>query len=505
MIESIGQAIELLYTTPIAIAAIAGVAWGILGGALPGISPSISMALLLPFTYGMDPGSAVVLLAATYLGAEYGGSIPAILINTPGTNAAAATVLDGYPLHVQGRGGEALGISLYSAVIGGFFGLLMLSLLTRPLADLALAFTPMSYFALGILGLSVIASLAGASLLKGIIAAVLGLMVATVGTDPISGVPRFTFGRPELLDGIAPILIMVGLFAVSELFRQAAAGVQQVAVRVRARVSLPTASVRRRLIKPQLIGTSIGTIEGVIPGAGGTIASFLAYNEARRFSRHKEEFGHGSPEGIAAPETANNTVASTALVPLLSFGIPGSNSAAILLGGLLVHGLTPGPRLFEENGEMITGLYTGLFIANLSLLAIGVAILPLCLWLVNRSKALLMAFIYALIFSGIYSINESLFDIAIVLGAGLAGYFMRLVGLPLLPAVLGVVLGFLVESNYRRSLVLSGGDHRIFLEDPIAVGLLITAAVFIFGSLAMRAWRGGTRGAGTSRRSGDDT
>ena len=482
------EGLHMLVTTPLALAAVAGVAWGILGGALPGISPSISMALLLPFTYGMDPTSAIVLLASTYLGAEYGGSIPAILLNTPGTNAAAATLLDGYPMKLQGRGGEALGISLYSGVLGGFVGLLMLVLFTRPLANLALAFTPMSYFGLGILGLSVIASLAGPSLLKGFAAGLLGLMVATVGSDPVSGVPRFAFGQPALLDGIAPILIMVGLFAVSELFLQASRPAWDKAATGSTRIRLPGRKLRRRLIKPQLIGSFIGTVEGVIPGAGGSIASFLSYNEARRWSRAKEEFGHGSPEGIAAPETANNTVAGTALIPLLSFGIPGSNSAAILLGGLLVHGLLPGPRLFEENADAVIGLYTGLFVANLSLLVIGIAILPLCLWLVNRSKAVLMAFIYALIFSGIYTVNFSLFDLGLVLAAGAAGVVMRILGLPLLPAVLGVVLGFLVESNYRRSLVLSGGEHSIFLEDPVAVVLLSVAALFIIGSVGTRIW-----------------
>ena len=486
--DGVLQGLELLVSTPLGLAAIAGVAWGILGGALPGISPSISMALLLPFTYGMEPSSAIVLLASTYIGAEYGGSIPAILIRTPGTNAAAATVLDGYAMNQRGLGGEALGISLYSGVIGGFIGLLMLVLLTRPLANLALAFTPMSYFALGVLGLSVIASLAGRSILKGLAAGLLGLMVATVGTDPVSGVSRFTFGRAELLDGIAPILVMVGLFAVSELFRQTGEPAWSRPSSAAARVRFPGAKLRRRLIKPQLIGTSIGTVEGVIPGAGGTIASFLSYNEARRWSRFKDEFGKGSPEGIAAPEAANNTVASTALVPLLSFGIPGSNSAAILLGGLLIHGLVPGPRLFAENGDAVIGLYTGLFVANLSLLALGSLILPVCLWLVNRSRALLMAFIYALIFSGIYTINSSLFDVGLVLAAGAVGWIMRLVGLPLLPAVLGVVLGFLVESNYRRSLVLSAGDHSIFLEDPIATGLLTAAVLFIAGSLGTRVW-----------------
>ena len=255
------------------------------------------------------------------------------------------------------------------------------------------------------------------------------------------------------------------------------------------KIRFPDRALRRRLLKPQLIGSTIGTLEGVMPGAGGTIASFMSYNEARRWSRHKEEFGKGSPEGVAAPETANNAVAATALVPVLSFGIPGSNSAAILLGGLLVHGLIPGPRLFEENGDIVVGLYAGLFVACVSLLLIGMLILPLCLWLVHRPKAYLMSFIYALIFSGVYSINHSLFDVGLVLVAGVAGTFMRLVGLPFLPAVLGVVLGYLMESNYRRSLVLSGGDHGIFLEDAIALGLLTTAMLFITGSLAMRTYR----------------
>jgi len=486
--QSLIDALTLLISTPLIPAAAAGVAWGILGGALPGISPSITMALILPFTYGMDPGTAIVLLSASYVGAEYGGSIPAILINTPGTNAAAATVLDGYEMQKQGRGGEALGISLYSGVIGGLFGLLMLVLLTEPLARVALAFTPMAYFALGILGLSVIASLSGESLIKGLAAGIIGLMIATVGSDPISGVPRFTFDQADLLDGIPPILVMVGLFAVSELLQQSSTGEWRKSDRLTARLKFPNAKLRRRLVKPQLFGAVIGTFEGVMPGAGGTIASFMSYNEARRWSRHRDEFGKGSPEGIAAPETANNTVAATALVPVLSFGIPGSNSAAILLGGLLIHGIVPGPRLFEENGDVILSLYAGLFVAAIALLVIGMLILPACLWLVNRPKAYLMAFIYALIFSGVYSIDYSLFDLGLVLGAGAMGLIMRLVGLPFLPAVLGVVLGYLVESNYRRSLVLSGGDHLIFVEDRIALVLLAIAGLFIVGSLTTRTW-----------------
>ncbi len=481
--EALSQSIEILLTTPAILAACLGVAWGILGGALPGISPSITMALLLPFTYALEPITAIVLLASTYVGAEYGGSIPAVLIRTPGTNAAAATVIDGYEMNRQGKAGLALGISLYSGVIGSLFGLAMLVLLSAPLARLALSFTPPSYFALGILGLSVIATLSGGSLAKGLIAGILGLMIATVGTDPVTGGNRFTFGTPDLLGGIDFILVMVGLFAVSELLVQAAQKEPPLHVKSKARIEFPRWKLAKRLIPAQMIGNAVGTFEGIMPGAGGTVASFLAYNEARRWSRHKEEFGKGSPEGIAAPETANNTVTGTAIIPLLAFGIPGSNSTAILLGGFLIHGIAVGPMIFVHSADVVYGLYGGLFVASIAQLFIGMAMMAPCIWLVNRPRAYLNAFIYGLIFSGVYSIHQSLFDLAIVLGAGVVGYFMRMLKFPFLPTVLGLVLGYMVESNYRRSLVLSRGDHMVFLEDPISLGFLIASAIFIGGSL----------------------
>jgi putative tricarboxylic transport membrane protein len=460
-----------------------GVIWGIIGGALPGISPSIAMALLLPFTYGMEPVTAIVMLASVYVGAEYGGSIQAILIRTPGTNSAAATVLDGFEMHKRGRGGEALGISLMSGLVGGLFGLALLVLLTEPLARLALAFTPPAYLGLGLLGLSVIAGLSGKSLLKGLIAGLLGFMIATIGTDPVSGVPRFTFGSPDLLHGIAPILVMVGLFAVTELMVQVTEPDWEKAEKTSVRLRLPDWATWRRIVKPQAIGLLIGTFEGITPGGGGTIAAFVSYNEARRWSKHPEEFGKGSVEGVAAPECANNVVTGTALVPLLSLGIPGSNSAAVLLGGLLIHGLTPGPLLFERNPDVAYGLYGGLFVANIAMVLIGLVILSPCLWLVNRPKPYLMAFVLALIVSGVFAIDQSFFDVGVVLAIGVLGYAMRWFGLPVLPMVLGVVLGFLVESNYRRSLVLSDGDYMIFLQDPISLILLICAAAMIIFSL----------------------
>ncbi|MGH9254148.1 MAG: tripartite tricarboxylate transporter permease [Vicinamibacterales bacterium] len=472
-----------MLTPGIFLSAFAGVAWGILGGALPGISPSITMALLLPFTYGMDPTNAVVLLAATYVGAEYGGSIPAILIRTPGTNAAAATVIDGYAMKEQGKAGEALGISLYSGFVGGMFGLAVLVLLTEPLSSVALAFTPTSYFALGVLGLSVIGSVSGDSLVKGLMAALLGLMISSIGTDPVTGVSRFTFGSPDLLSGIPPILVMVGLFAIGELLAQSGEPGWDKASSEAARIRFPRPAMWRRIARPQAIGSVMGTFEGIMPGGGGTISAFLAYNEARRWSPNKDEFGKGSPEGIAAPEAANNTVACTALVPMLSLGIPSSNSSAVLLGGFLIHGLIPGPMLFVKNPDVISGLFTGLLIANIAMLILGYLIMAPCLWLVNRPKPYLMGFIYAFVVSGVYAIEGSLFHVGVALLFGAIGYAMRHFKVPFLPMVLGVVLGFMVESNYRRALVLSGGDHTTFLRDPISAGLLGFAAVFLIGSL----------------------
>ncbi len=482
--EELAIAWKALTTTWAIPAAFAGVIWGIFGGALPGISPSIAMALLLPFTYSLDPVSAVVLLGAVYVGAEYGGSIPAILIRTPGTNSAAATTMDGYEMNKRGEAGLALGISLSAGLVGGLFGLAMLVLMTESLARVALLFTPPAYFALGVLGCSVVAGLSGGSVTKGWIAGVLGFMVATIGTDPVSGVPRFTFGSPDLLGGVRPILVMVGLFAVSEIMIQVREPPWDKASARDTRLRFPDLKLWKRLALPQAIGGVVGTIEGLTPGGGGTIAAFLAYNEAKRWSKHPEEFGHGSPEGVAAPEAANNVVTATALIPLLSLGIPGSNSAAILLGGLLIHGLSPGPLLFERTPDVAYGLYGGLFVANIAMFLVGLVILTPCIWLVNRPKPYLLAFIFALVVSGVFSIDQSLVDVGIVLIAGVVGYFMRWADIPFLPMVLGVVLGYMVESNYRRSLQLSNGDPMIFLEDPVSLGLLLCSVALVTYSLA---------------------
>ena len=352
----------MLVTTPVVPAALAGLVWGIIGGALPGISASITMALILPLTFTLDPVSAVVLLASTYIGAEYGGSIPAILIRTPGTNSAAATVIDGYEMKRQGRAGEALGISLWSGIVGSLFGLVMLILMTEPLSRIALAFKPTSYCALGVLGLSIIGSLSEGSMLKGLIAGVIGLMIATVGTDPLSGVGRFTFRLPELIEGIPFILVMVGIFALSELMVQSAEPDWSKAEKDKVRdtrLRLPSLATLWRLRRAQGIGWFFGLLEGLMPGGGGSVAAFMSYNEARRWSKEPEKFGHGSEEGVAAPESANNVVACTALIPTLSFGIPGSNSTAVLLGGLLIMGCSPVPSCSRNGPISYTGCSAG--------------------------------------------------------------------------------------------------------------------------------------------------
>jgi putative tricarboxylic transport membrane protein len=278
---------------------------------------------------------------------------------------------------------------------------------------------------------------------------------------------------------------MMGLYAVSELIEQSGKpGLEASATLTsRTRVRFPSRALWRRIARPQAIGSAIGTVEGVMPGSGGTIASFLAYNEARRWSSQKEEFGHGSPEGVAAPEAANNTVACTALVPMLSLGIPSSNSAAVLLGGFLIHGLSPGPMLFVRHLDVLNGLFAGLLVANVAMLIVGYLIMTPCLWLVSRPKPYLMAFIYALVVSGVYAIETSLFQVGLALAFGALGYAMRYFKVPVLPLVLGVVLGYMVESNYRRALVLSSGNHMTFVDDRIAFWLLAFALVFVVGSL----------------------
>lgn len=467
------------------LAMLAGVIWGIVGGALPGISGSIAMALLLPFTFGMPASAALMMLSGVYIGAMYGGSITAILIRTPGTAASAVTVIDGYELQKQGKGAKALGVSLVCGFVGGVASVFILVFLALPLSRVALVFGPAEYFSLGFFGLCLITSFAGKEQLKGLISGLLGLMLATIGTDPFSGTPRFTMGTVDLLGGVEAIVGIMGLFAVSEILYQVTDTSEWARFKGKASTDLPTAGELRRLTPSMVIGTVMGTIEGLLPGGGGSVASFISYNEAKRWSKHPEEFGRGSLEGVAAPETANNVVTATALIPLLTFGIPGSNGAAVFLGGMMLHGLLPGPMLFERNPDVVYSLFVSLLVSNVFMLVLGYLILKPCLYLVNVPRPLLMTGILALVLVGAYAVTSDIFNVWLVLGTGLLGYLMRRYNFNILAAVLGLVLGFMVEVNFRRAYLISGGSASIFWERPISLVLLTLA----FAALALPLWR----------------
>ncbi|MGI6790839.1 tripartite tricarboxylate transporter permease [Aminivibrio sp.] len=454
---------------------LAGVCVGILGGAMPGISPSMAVALLLPFTFGMSPSMGLVMLCAIYLAANYGGSITAVMINTPGTPSAVVTSFDGYPLTRQGKAGTALGISLIASVMGGFIGIFILVLFSAPLARFALKFWPAEYFALAILGLSTIASLGGGRWLESFIAVLLGLLLNTIGLDPLSGVSRYTFDVMRLYDGFSFIPVLIGLFALSEVFNGIESGET-----VRPPVepdsgSSPWPSVRDYLkLKYSMLRAGVlGTVIGIFPGAGGTIASFIAYDVEKRLSKNPDEFGKGAPAGVAAAEASNSSSVGGALVPLLTLGIPGSSSAAVLIGALMIHNLQPGPELFTKHPEIVYTLFSSLLVANVIILALG--LLGARLWIKAAliPKRLLYPLIFAFSFIGSYAVRSSVFDVGVCLAFGLIGWLLTRAKFPVSPVVLGMILGTMIEKNLRATLMMGG--YSLFLSRPLSLSLLLLA------------------------------
>lgn len=460
----------------------AGVAWGIIGGAIPGISGAVAMALALPYTFSMDAATALVMLAGVWAGANYGGSIPAILMRMPGTPGAAAALLDGYELTRQGKAAKALGISLVCGTFGGLVSIIVLIALVLPLGNLVLAFGSPEIFALALFGLTLIAGLSGKSMLKGLAAGAFGLLLTTVGLDTLTGSLRLTFGRRELLSGVDIISAMIGLFAVSEMFYQLAHPARrETPTVVEARTAFPTLSEFKEVWRATIVGTIVGLIVGIMPGAGATASSFVAYNEARRWSKRPELFGKGSMEGVAGPETANNAVQGGDLVPTLAIGIPGSNSAAIMLAALILHGIVPGPFLLSQQRDLVFTLFAGLILVNLLMIPVGVVILRGCLLALRLPPPSLVASILAIIFIGTFAADLFVLNPILALIFGVIGYGMRVTGFPPAATVLGLVLGFMVESELRRSLIISHGSWAIFVTHPIsAVFLLATLGVLLY-------------------------
>jgi len=471
----------------------AGVAWGIVGGAIPGISGAVAMALALPFTFALDAPTALVMLAGVWAGANYGGSVPAILMRIPGTPASAPCLLDGYELAKQGRAAKALGVSLICGTMGGLISIFVLIALVLPLGEIVVRFGSPEVFALALFGLTLIAGLSGPSFLKGIASGFFGLLLTTVGLDSLTGSMRFTFGRADLLTGVDTISVMIGLFAVSEMFFLIAHPARPVGTVVgTATTEFPTLRELREVGRATFVGTIVGLVVGIMPGAGATASSFVAYNEARRWSKRPELFGKGSLEGVAAPETANNAVQGGDLVPTLALGIPGSNSAAIILAALILHGIMPGPFLLTKNPELVYTLFAGLILVNLLMIPVGLVILRLCLLAMKLDPPVLIASVLSLIVIGTYAGDLFVLNPVQALVFGVIGYGMRIWGFSAAATVLGLVLGVLAESEMRRSLIISHGDWSIFFTRPVSATLLfLTLGVLVYPALmtALRRWR----------------
>jgi len=401
-----------------------GVAGGIIVGALPGLTASVGIILLLPFIYHLDASTAMVMLCGMFCGAIYGGSISAILISTPGTPSAAATVLDGYPLAQKGEAGKAIGVATIASATGGIISTFCLMFIAPQLARFAIKFGPEEYFALMIFGLTIIASVSGKSLIKGLISGFFGLLIATVGLDPVTGYARFSFNIPNLMTGFTLLPVLIGLFAISQIFVQ----LETVGIKIRhykqeIKNVLPSFKELKKLFVVIIPCSFLGTFIGVIPGTGGAIASFLAYSEAKRWSKNPESFGKGNIIGVAAPEAANNGTTGGAMVPLLSLGIPGDVVTAVMLGALLLIGIRPGPLLFTEHPEIVNPIFAGMLLANVLILLLGILSVRLFPQVLKTPNSILFPVIFTLCFLGAFSLNNSVYDmfIALVFGILLRG------------------------------------------------------------------------------------
>jgi putative tricarboxylic transport membrane protein len=464
-----------------------GTVAGLVIGALPGLSAVSGVALLLPFTFNMDPAQGLIMLSAVYMSAEYGGSISAILIDTPGTSGAACTTLDGTPMTRQGQAQEALYISLLGGTIGGLFGALVLIFLTQPLAKVSLLLGPSEIFWIAAAGLALVASLSGGNMLKGLLGAALGIGMTLVGQDIVTGDMRFTFDDYRFIGGIPLVPALLGLFTVASVLNLLEQPNEAVApLNLRKGVLLHVIG-RMAKMKFLLVWSSVlGTIIGIIPGAGASISAFVAYAEAKRISKHPEQFGRGSWEGVAAPETANNAVVGGALVPLLSLGIPGSGSAAIMFGALAVHGIIPGPRLFIERAELAYTFMIGLLSTVVAMLVVGLLTIRWSSLIVRAPRTMMVPGVLVLAVIGAYGLSNSVFDVYVLVGVGLIGYLLAKLDVPLVTVALGLVLGRLMEESYQQAALLAGVDDRsvvlYFTSRPLTlVFMLLAVAVLIAG------------------------
>lgn len=474
---------HLLYGLQIALSptnvfyAFLGCLVGTLIGVLPGIGPAGGMALLIPLTYGKEPASAIILLAGIYYGAMYGGSTTSILLNVPGEAASVVTTLDGYQMARKGLAGPALSIAAIGSFVAGTLGVLFLMLLGPPLAKAALKFGPAETFALMVFGLSMVTSLAGKSLRRGLVSTLLGLMMATVGTDLPTGIIRFTFGIPKLMEGFDVVVVAIGLFAVSEILtcaEEMGKGHFEAAPLGRIWLSLKDFLHSLGAI---LRGTVLGFFIGVLPGAAHVTASFLSYTVEKRLSRNPERFGKGELKGVAAPESANNSAACGALIPLLTLGLPASAVTAVLYGALLMVGVRPSPFLFQKHPDVAWGLIGSMYVGNIMLLILNLPLVGLWVRILRTPARWLFPVVLAVSFVGVYSVNNAPLDLLLATILGVLGYFMRKLDYPLAPVILGLVLGDLLEQALRQTLMISGGSLLPLMKSPICLVLFSLAGL----------------------------
>ncbi len=447
-----------------------GVLVGVTVGALPGLSSPMAVALLLPFTISLEPVPAIAMLAALYCAGTFGGSITAILINAPGAPPAVATAFDGYPMAKRGEAGRALGLAAVCSVLGGIFSLIVFLLATPLLAQVALQFRPPEYFALTVFALSMLASISGRSSLRNLIAGAFGVLLGTVGIHLTTGVERFTFGTYELTEGINFIPVLIGLFAIGELLNQSqtlSVAYERITSVV---IRLPSWEDFKRVRATILRSSGIGTFIGILPAEGATVAAIMGYNEAKRWSKNKEEFGKGAIEGIAGPEAANNAATGGAMVPTLALGIPGSGTTAIILAALIMHGFRPGPYLMRETPEFIYAIFGAMLIANFMFLGIGLAGAKLFSRITLIPRTLLWPSVFVFSMIGAYSFSSSVFDVWVMLVAGFVGFLMARHGFGAAPLVMGLILGKLVEESLSQSMIMFDNNWLRFFESPIVVG-----------------------------------
>jgi putative tricarboxylic transport membrane protein len=469
--------------------AFAGAVIGTAIGVLPGLGPPATIALLLPVTYGMDATSAVIMLSGIFYGAMYGGSTTSILLNIPGEAASVVTCLDGYQMARQGRAGRALGMSAMGSFVGATISILLMSMIAPALADLALKFGPAEYTSLVLVGLLMAVYLGGDSILKGLMMTALGLLFSMVGLDPVLGAPRFTFGLMRMLDGIELVVVAMGLFGIAEvLCNLEAPGIRDV-YKASLKGLLPTLKDWKRSWGAVLRGSFLGFFIGVLPGGGATISSFVAYALEKRVSKHPEEFGRGAIEGVAAPESANNAAAQSSFIPLLTLGIPGNATIAMIYVALMIHGIQPGPLLLNEHPNLFWGVMASMYIGNLMLLGLNLPLIGLWVRLLKVPYHYMAVVIVIICVIGAYSIKNSAFDVGMMIAFGVLGYLLRKGGFPAAPLVLALILGGLLERSLRKSLQISGADPMIFIDKPISATLLAVGLLVILIPLFKWAWK----------------